>query len=66
MAADATPEPERDELYHSMNEWQLSMANTAMGNGLSRDAAMGLASSMRWELEVGLRKPRPLIVITCL
>ena len=53
-----------DELYQAMNEWEMRTAVTAMGNGVEPAAARALASSMRWELETGLRKPGPLIVIT--
>lgn len=55
---------EKDDLAKGMDEWELAMARTIQGNGLSHDAAMGLASMMRWDIEIGLRKPGPLIVIT--
>jgi hypothetical protein len=57
--------PEPDELYQSMNKWQVSCALQLMHEyGHSWDVAMGLASMSRWEIEIGLRRSQSLIIVT--
>lgn len=62
---DPAPSIEPDELSKSMNDWQLECAiRLRTEYGHSWGAASGLAALMRDTLEEGLRKPRPLFVIT--
>jgi hypothetical protein len=55
--------PEGDDLSRGMDAWQLETA-ARLTETMSRPAAWNLAQSMRWDIEIGLRKPGPLVVVT--
>lgn len=61
----STPEPPRDDLSRSMDDWQLECAGRLQGEyGHDWSTAHRLAAFARWDLEIGLRKPGPLVIVT--
>lgn len=54
----------KDDLSRGMDEWQLECFLNLRVNGQGHDRAWALAQDMRLGLEIGLRAPGPLIVVT--
>lgn len=64
-ATDSGQPPAGDDLYRSMNRWELATrSGLAARYGHSPEAAASIASMLRWEIETGLRRPVPLFIVT--